>query len=154
MIAADDEPPAPASAAPASSMASTGSPGTGYALSPPLNVLQPEEPGERLQRQVRQALAAGGDEARRRLVALAFEIMPPLPSEFLADRLDRKLGAMDSDDIVGVTGRAAEERPPSHASPTPSRAPRTPLTMQVSLTPVRPGAAVDPHVSTPEVLLL
>ena len=78
--------------------ASTGSPSTTYALNTPLNVLQPEEPGERLQRQVQLALEAGGDEARRRLVALAFEIMRQLPTEFLADRLDQELGAMDSDD--------------------------------------------------------
>ena len=123
---ADDEQTAPASAAPAGLAASTGSPSTTYALNTPLNVLQPEEPGERLQRQVQLALEAGGDEARRRLVALAFEIMRQLPTEFLADRLDQELGAMDSDDVVGVTGHAAEERPPSRTSPTPTSAPRTP----------------------------
>ena len=134
---ADDEQPAPASAAPAGVAASSVSPGTDYALNVPLELLRLEEPGELQERQLASYLAVGGDEARRRVVAFARLVMRELPTEFLADRCDDVFGAMGSDDVLGAGGEAAEERPQPRAAAS-TRAARAPRRMQVQMLPAQP----------------
>ncbi len=134
---ADDEQPAPSSAAPAGVAASSASPGTDYALNVPLELLGLEEPGERQQRQLASYLAVGGDEAHRRVVAFARLVMRKLPTEFLADRCDDLFGEMGADDVLGAGGEAAEERPqPRTAAST--RAAHAPRRMQVQILPAQP----------------